>query len=85
MQVGLLPPSPHPLTEYWIVYTGMKHFVSLNVQLKQKTLPVFCDEGVFRIVFDLFRNNLDEFKDLLTMVGGFHMDKAVLHAIGKYV
>ena len=34
---------------------------------------------------DIFFNNLDGFKDLLPMLGGFHMVKAALHAIGKYV
>ena len=29
-------------------------------------------------------NDLDEFKDLLPMLRGFHMAKAVLHAIRKY-
>ena len=42
-------------------------------------------KGVFRIVLDIFLNNLDEFKDPLPMLGGFHMAKAVLHAIGKCV
>ena len=53
--------------------------------MKQKTLPVFCNVGVFRIVLDIFQNNLDEFKDLLPMLGGFHMAKTVLHTIGKHV
>ena len=53
--------------------------------LKQKTFPVFCDEGVLRIVLDIFMNNLDGFKDLLPMLRRFYMAKAVLHAIIKYV
>ena len=53
--------------------------------LKQETFPVFCDEGVFRIVLDIFMNNLDEFNDLLPMLRGFYMVKAVLHAIRKYI
>ena len=61
----------------------MKKNVSLTVQLKQKTLRVFCGEGVFRIVVDIFLNNLDDFKDLLPMLRGFHMTKGVLHAIRK--
>ena len=65
MQVGFLPFIPRPVTKYSTMYTAMKNFVSLNVQLKQKTLPVFNDEGVFRIILDIFLNNLDVFKDLL--------------------
>ena len=34
---------------------------------------------------DIFFSNLDGFKDLLPMLGGFHMVKAAWHAIGKYV
>ena len=30
-------------------------------------------------------NNLDEFKDLLPMLRGFYMVKAVLHTIRKYI
>ena len=67
------------------MYIAMKNFVSLNVQLKQKILSFFCDEGVFKIVLDIFLNNLDELKDLLPVLGGFHMAKAALHAIGRYV
>ena len=53
--------------------------------MKQKTVPVFCDEGVFRIVLDIFLNNLVEFKDILPMLEGFHMAITVLYATGKYV
>ena len=67
------------------VYTALKSVVSRNVQLKQKALPVFWDEGTFRIVLDIFMNNLDEFKDLLPILRGFYMAKTVLHAIKKYV
>ena len=65
MQVGFVPFIPRPVTKYSTMYTAMKNFVSLNVQLKQKALPVFCDQGVFRIILDIFLNNLDVFKDLL--------------------
>ena len=84
MRVDFLPFIPHSVNEYSTVYTAMKNIVSCNIQLKQKTLSVFCDEGVFRIVLDIFMNDLDEFKDLLPMLRGFHMAKAVLHAIRKY-
>ena len=63
------------------LYKTLFHLIfSLN-----KTLLVFCDEGVFRIVLDIFPNNLDGFKNLLPTLRGFHTAKAVLHAIGKYV
>ena len=64
---------------------AVKKFVSLNVQLKQKVLSFFCDKGIFKIVLDVFLNKLDELKDLLPVLGGFHMAKAALHTIGRYV
>ena len=53
--------------------------------MKQKKIPVFCDEGVFRIVLDISLNDLDEFKDLLPMLEGFHKAITVLYATGKHV
>ena len=46
---------------------------------------MFCDEGVFRIALDIYLDRHAEFHDLLPMLGGFHMAKIVLGAIGKYV
>ena len=41
-----------------------------------------CDEGVYRIVANIV---LQEFKNIIPMFGGFHMAKALLHCIGKYL
>ena len=63
----------------------MKNIVKLNSQLEQKTLPLFCDEDVFRIVLDIYLAHSEEFKCLLPMLGCFHMAKVAEHAIGKYI
>ena len=84
-QVGFLPFIPHPVTEYSTVYTAMRNFVCLAGQLDPTILPVFCDEGVFRIVLDIFLRCPDEFNSLLPMLGEFHMAKCGEHCIGKFV
>ena len=85
MQVGFLPFIPYPVTDYSTVYTAMKNFNNIVEQLQQSILPVYCDEGVFRIVLDIFLNRPDEFPCLLPMLGGFHMAKCALHCIWKYI
>ena len=54
MHVGFLPFLPSPVTEYFTVSSAMKNFTQLVGQLKQDALPIFCDEGVFKIVVDIF-------------------------------
>ena len=50
MQTGILPFIPYPVTEHTTVYTAMKNFVKVLQQFDPKALPIFCDEGVYRIV-----------------------------------
>ena len=85
MQVGFLPYIPHPVTEYDTVYTALKNFLKLLGQLSQTAIPVMCDEGVYRIVANIVLQRPNEFKGIIPMLGGFHMAKALLHCIGKYV
>ena len=54
------------------VFTAMLNFVKVLKQLKQKSLPVFADEGVFRIMLDIYLKCPDTFSDLVPMLGGFH-------------
>ena len=63
----------------------MLNFVKVLKQLKQKSLPVFADEGVFRIMLDIYLKCPDKFNDLVPMLGGFHMAKCVHRFIGKYI
>ena len=81
MQTGFLPFIPHPVTDYSTVYTAMHTFLKVVSQLQQDTLPLFCDEGVFRIVVDIYIKHPDEFSHLLPMLGAFHMAKVA----GKYI
>ena len=85
MKVGFLPFIPNPVTEASTVFTAMKNFDSLAKNLAQGVLPVFCDEGFFRIVWNIFLQREEEFKCLIPMLGAFHMAKCVLHCIRKYV
>ena len=54
MQTGFLSFIPHPVTEHTIVYTAMKNFMKVLQQLDQKALPIFCDEGLYRIGVDIY-------------------------------
>ena len=85
MQVAFLPFLPYPVTETSTVYTAMLNFERLLDQLEQKTLPIFCDEGVFRIVLNIYLKCPDKFEGLVPMLGGFHMAKCVQRVIGKYI
>ena len=83
MNVGFLPYIPRPVTDYSTVYTAMHNFMSMLTQLDQPSVPLFCDEGVYRIIADIYLQRKEVFKNLVPMLGGFHMGKAVKHCIGK--
>ena len=85
MQTGFLPFIRYPVTEHTTVYTAMTNFIKVLQQLNQKALPIFCDEGVYRIVVDVYLKCLNEFKILVPCLGGFHMAKCVQHCIGKNI
>ena len=85
MQTGFLPFIPYSATEHTTVYTAMKNFIKVLQQLDQKALPILCDEGVYRIVVDIYLKCHNEFKMLVPCLRGFHMAKCVQHCIGKYI
>ena len=85
MHVEFLPFLPSPFTQYSTVFNAMKNFTQLFWQLKQNALPHFCDEGVFRIVVDIFLQKQDQFRNLILMLGGFHTAKCLQHSIRKYI
>ena len=85
MQVGFIPFISSLVTDQSTVYTAMKNFNIVLKQLEQDAFPVFCDEGVFRIVLNIYLKKQDEFSNLIPMLGGFHMVKCVLHCIGKFM
>ena len=49
MQTGFLPSIPYPVTEHTTFYTAMNNFIKVLQQLNHKALPIFCDEGFYRI------------------------------------
>ena len=63
----------------------MLNFVKVANQLDQEALPLFYDEGAFRIVLDIYLEKENEFRNIILMIGGFHTTKCVEHCIGKYI
>ena len=76
MQVGFLPFIPKPVTEHATVYTAMINFVKVLEQLDQKSMPIFCDKGVYHIVVDIYTKCPENFKALVPCLGGFHRGNA---------
>ncbi|KAJ8665555.1 hypothetical protein QAD02_007217 [Eretmocerus hayati] len=83
-RVGYLPTLVAPITEYQTVCTILKNCKSILSQLKQNYLPLFCDEGVYHIV-RYITLVIDEFNDIPTFLGIFHMLKVVQKCIGEYL
>ena len=52
---------------------------------RSRSTTLFCDEGVFRIVLDIYLQKKDEYCNIILMLGGFHIAKFVEHCIGKYI
>ena len=59
--------------------------VKIANQLDQKILPLYCDEGVFRILIDNYLQRQNQFKVFVPMLGSFHTAKCLEHCIGKYI
>ena len=57
----------------------MLNFMKITKQFDQDALPIFCDEGVFRIIVDTY------LQILIPMLRGFHAVKCVEYCIGKYI
>ena len=54
MRVGIPHFIPKPVTGYSTIYTLLLNFVKVSTRLDQEALLLFCDEGVFRIVLDIY-------------------------------
>ena len=63
----------------------MLNFVKRSNRLDQETQPLFCDEGVFRIVLDIYLQKKFEFCNIIPVLEGFHTAEYVEHCIGKYI
>ena len=84
-QVGFLPILPHPVTKDETVYTSLINFKNVLNQLTQSQIAVFCDEGVYHIAREITLQRPDEFSGIVLCLGSFHMIKAFLACIGKYL
>lgn len=83
--LAFLPVLPHPITAHATVYTAMTNFMALNSQLSQPQIPLYCDEGVYCIVKEIHLLRPHEFRNLVPVIGTFHLLKTVLKCIGKYL
>ena len=84
-QVGFLPILPLPVTKYETAYTSLINFKNVLNQLTQSHIAVFCDEGVYRIAREITLQRPDEISAIVLCLGSFHMIKAFLACIGKYL
>lgn len=75
--------SPQLVTTFNSLYYNAKLY--LSGQLNQTIFPVFCDEGVYRIVLYIFLKCPEEFNNLIPIIVEFHMATCVEHCIGKFV
>ncbi|KAJ8672697.1 hypothetical protein QAD02_003957 [Eretmocerus hayati] len=74
-RTGFLPVLPFPVTDQDTVYTAMCNFKEVLEQLDQKYLPLFCDEGVYKIVRHIKFVRGKEMEFLFPMLGAFHVSK----------
>ena len=84
-QVGFLPYLPYLVTKYDAMFTALYNLANVANQLQQHGLPVFCDKGVYCIVTEIFLKQPEHFRNLVPMMGSFHMAKAAMHCVGKYL
>ena len=84
-KVGFAPIIPSPITKYETVFTVLKNLSSFAEKLSQKVLPFVTDEGVYHIIIDLYCHDSQLFKNLLPMLGTFHMAKNAMRCCGKFL
>ena len=82
MHVGFLPFIPKPVTKNATIYTSMLTFVKVFNRLDQEAPPLFCDEGDFKIVLDIYFPKKRIV--ILFQCLEFSHTKYVEHCIGKY-
>ena len=85
MRVGFLPVIPSPVTEYATVRKALNNFQIARQQLKQDSIAIVCDEGVYHTVVDIVMSEPATFADLFPMLGMFHFTKVLLRCAGRYI
>ena len=70
-RVGFLPVLPYPVTQYDAVYSSLRNLQEILKYLHQSTLPVTCNEGVYRIAREIQLIRPNEFSDIVLCLGSF--------------
>ena len=84
-RVGFLPVVPQPITERATVRHILTNFQNVRRQLNQDVIPVWADEAVYDHFREICLNEPDTFKDILPLMGSFHMSRILLKCQGKYL
>lgn len=84
-RIGHLPVLPFPVTQADVVNTALLNFIEILTQLKQKDLPVTCDEGVYKLACQVKFDNYEVMKNLCILLGTFHAEKVTYGCCGKYL
>lgn len=79
-----MPLAQSGVQELFILAAAEKNYVKYHLEAK---LAISCDEGVYLkiIAREIIMARLNEFKDIVLMLGTFHMTKIFLGCIGKYL
>ena len=63
-------------------YKEKFNFIIVADQLNQTELPVFCEDGVYRIAAEIYIQLPDDFRTLVPLLGSSHMAKCLLYLEG---
>ena len=83
--ITFTPILPYPATNYHAIYTVLVNFQDIRKQKQQVSGALWCDEGVYHIAKELQLLYSANFNDIFLRLGGFHMEKVVLHVIGQFL
>ena len=79
MCFDLLTYAPLLVTEQVTVDTALQNLMT------KESLPVFSEEGVYKVVIDIVLQRSSEFKNIFLLLRGFHTAKAAECCIGKFI
>ena len=65
MHTGFLSFISDPVTDFATFYTAMSNFINILKQLDQNVLPLFCDEGFYLIIADIYLKCPENFRQLI--------------------
>ena len=83
--IAFTPILPFPATDYDSINTVLVNFQDVLAQKQQPYGALWCDEGVYHIAKELQLLHENKFKNIFLGLGGFHMEKIALSAIGQYL